>query len=353
MTRLFGMLVFLSIFLGICFGGYYYILSRLFLFFKLKHSIFFWLILVFLVFGYVCFSILEVKFPCSAWRIFLRLSAIGLGVGWLCLVILISHDLLQLVFKFPISISRWFVLGLIVSLTIYSLINALRLEIKTIELSAPVEKKIAHLSDVHLGSVSRRHLEHLVEKTNALSPDVVLITGDLVDPQGNLTSDSLMPLNALTAPVYFVTGNHERYVGLDKVMSLLEATPVIALRNEVVLFDSIQLVGIDDSDDRDQVRRQLARLELNPDMFTILLYHQPEGFNDAATAGVDLMLSGHTHSGQIWPFHRVVRLRFKYVKGLHTIGDMNLYVSTGSGTWGPPMRLGSRNQITLIRLVKK
>ena len=353
MTRFFGMLVFLSIFLGICFGGYYYILSRLFFFFKLKHNIFFWLILVFLTCGYVAFSILEVKFPCSVWRIFMRLSAIGLGVGWLCLVIIISHDLMQLVFKFPVSISRWVVLGLIVSLTIYSLINAMRLQIKTIEIPAPVEKRIAHWSDVHLGSVSRRHLEHLVEKTNALSPDVVLITGDLLDPQDNLTADSLTPLNALTAPAYFVTGNHERYVGLGKVMSLLEATPVIVLRNEVVLFDSLQLIGIDDSDDRDQVRRNLARLELNPDMFTILMYHQPEGFNDAATAGVDLMLSGHTHNGQIWPFHRMVRLRFKYVKGLHTIGDMNIYVSTGSGTWGPPMRLGSRNLITLIQLIKK
>ena len=353
MTRLFGMLVFLSIFLGICFSGYYYTLSRLFLFFKLKHNIFFWLILAFLAFGYVGFSILEFKFPCSAWRIFMRLSAIGLGVGWICLVIIISHDLLHLVFKFPISTSRWVVLGLIVSLTIYSLINAMRLEVKTIEVTAPVEKRIVHWSDVHLGSVSSRHLKHLVEKTNALNSDLVLITGDLVDPQGNLTSDSLTPLNSLTAPAYFVTGNHERYVGLGKVMSLLEKTPVIVLRNEVVLFDSLQLVGIDDSDNRDQVRRNLAALELNPDFFTILLYHQPEGFKDAEAAGVDLMLSGHTHNGQIWPFHRMVRLRFKYVKGLHTIGDMNLYVSTGSGTWGPPMRLGSRNQITMIKLVKK
>ena len=199
----------------------------------------------------------------------------------------------------------------------------------------------------------RRHLEQLVEKTNALNPDLVLITGDLVDPQGNLTSDSLTPLNALTAPAYFVTGNHERYVGLDKVMSLLEKTSVIMLRNEVVLFDSLQLIGIDDSDNPDQVRRNLSGLELNPDMYTILLYHQPEGFKDAEAAGVDLMLSGHTHNGQIWPFNRVVRLRFKYVKGLHKIGNMKLYVSTGSGTWGPPMRLGSRNLITLIKLVKK
>jgi predicted MPP superfamily phosphohydrolase len=353
MPRWFGMLVFLSILLGIFFGGYYYILSRLFGFFKLKHNIYFWLTLVFLAFGYVGFSILETKIPCAAWRFFQRLTAIGLGVGWLCVVVLLSHDLLHLVFRFPISYSRWVVLGLIVSLSVYSLVNAMRLEVKYIELSAPVDKIIAQWSDVHLGSVSRRHLERLVEKTNSLNPDVVLITGDLMDPQGDLTSDSLTPLNKLTAPTYFVTGNHERYVGLEKMASLLNTTQVIPLRNEVTMFEGIQLVGIDDSDDRSQVQRHLAKLKFNPDMFTVLLYHQPEGFNAAAAAGVNLMLSGHTHSGQIWPFNWVVRSRFRYLKGHYKIGDMNLYVTPGSGTWGPPMRLGSRNQITLIRLVKQ
>lgn len=353
MPRWFGMLVFISILLGIFFGGYYYILSRLFGFFKLRHNIYFWLTLISLAFGYVGFSILEMKFPCAAWRFFLRLAAIGLGVGWLCLVVLLSHDLLHLAFRFPLSYSRWIVLGLIALLTVYSLVNAMRLEVKYIELPAPVEKTIAQWSDVHLGSVSRRHLERLVEKTNSLNPDLILITGDLMDPQGDLTSDSLTPLNKLTAPTYFVTGNHERYVGLDKMASMLNVTPVIPLRNEVIVFEGIQLVGIDDSDDRDQVPRYLATLKLNPDMFTILLYHQPEGFNVAAAAGVNLMLSGHTHSGQIWPLNWVVRSRFRYLKGLHRIGDMNLYVSPGSGTWGPPMRLGSRNQITMIRLAKQ
>ncbi len=353
MPRWLGMLVFLSIFLGILFGGYYYILSRLFGFFKLRHNIYFWLTLVFLAFGYVGFSILEAKLPCAAWRFFQRLAAIGLGVGWLCLVVLLSHDLLHLAFRFPVSFSRWIVLGLIALLTVYSLVNAMRLEVKYIELPASVEKTIAQWSDVHLGSVSRRHMERLVEKTNSLNPDLILITGDLMDPQGDLTSDSLTPLNKLTAPTYFVTGNHERYVGLNKMASMLNVTPVIPLRNEVIVFEEIQLVGIDDSDDRDQVPRHLAMLKLNPDMFTILLYHQPEGFNAAAAAGVNLMLSGHTHNGQIWPFNWVVRSRFRYLKGLHRIGDMNLYISPGSGTWGPPMRLGSRNQITLIRLVKQ
>jgi predicted MPP superfamily phosphohydrolase len=135
-------------------------------------------------------------------------------------------------------------------------------------------------------------------------------------------------------------------------MTLLESTSIIPLRNKVVKCNGIQLIGIDDSEDRNQVARILPTLEFDPDSFTILMYHQPEGYKTASEAGVNLMLSGHTHNGQIWPFHWVVRSRFQYLRGLHHIGDMALYISTGSGTWGPPMRLGSRNQITVIHLQK-
>ena len=314
---------------------------------------YFWLALLVLAFGYIVFSILERRFPCSLCEWLLRLSGIGLGVGWLCLVVLVSHDILYLLFRFPVSISRWVVVGAILLLSVYSFINAMRIEIKSVELPAPINLTMVQLSDIHLGSVSQRHLERLIKRTNALNPDVVLITGDLVDPQGRLTSASLTPLNDLTAPAYWISGNHERYVGLDKVMELLKTTPVIPLRNEAAEFRDIQLIGIDDSENRDQVQQVLAGLQLNPSNYSILMYHQPQGYEAAAKAGVDLMLSGHTHNGQIWPFNWVVRSRFQYLRGLHKVGSMTLYISTGSGTWGPPMRLGSRNQITLIQLSKQ
>ena len=344
--------MFISIFTGICLGGYYYILARLFSFYKGKQNLWFWLLLVFLAFGYIAFSMLERRFPCRACEWMLRISAIGLGVGWICLVVLLSHDLLYLIFRFPISISRWIAIGVIGCLTIYSFFNAWRIEVKSIDISAPVEMTIVQLSDIHRGSVSRKHLERLVTKTNALTPDLVLITGDLLDPAGRLSAESIAPLNELKPPVYWITGNHERYAGLDTVMAMLKTTPVVSLRNEAVEVDGIQLIGIDDSEDRQQVSRVLPSIPVDPNAFTILMYHQPEGFDAAAKAGVDLMLSGHTHNGQIWPFNWVVRSRFQYLKGLHTIDGMQLYISTGSGTWGPPMRLGSRNQITLIHLKK-
>ncbi|HOK96049.1 MAG TPA: metallophosphoesterase [Anaerohalosphaeraceae bacterium] len=311
---------------------------------------FFWLMLVWLAFGYILFSILERKYPCGLCNFFVRLSAIGLGVGWLCLIVLLSHDLLYLIFRFPLDISRWFAAGTILLLSVYAFMNARCINVETIELPAPVNLNIVQLSDIHLGSVSWRHLERLVEKSAALKPDAVVITGDLIDPQGHLPPDALLPLQRLNVPIYWISGNHERYFGLEKAAALLKQTAVIPLRNEAVKWSGIQLVGIDDSDDPAWVEHMLTRLQRQPDLFTVLLYHQPEGYNAAARAGIDLMLCGHTHNGQIWPFNWVVRSRFQYLKGLHRIGRMHLYISTGSGTWGPPMRLGSRNQITFICL---
>ncbi|MDH4203263.1 MAG: metallophosphoesterase [Phycisphaerae bacterium] len=347
-----GFLIFISIFTGICLGGYYYILARLFSVFKLKQNLWFWLLLVVLAFGYVVFASLERRFPCRACEWMLRLSAIGLGVGWLCLIVLLGHDLLYLIFRFPVPISRWVVIGVIGCLTLYSFVNAWRIEVKSIDISAPVNMTIVQLSDIHRGSVSENHLRRLIHKTNESNPDVVLITGDLLDPAGRLSAESIEPLNELKAPAYWITGNHERYAGLEEVMAMLKETPVIPLRNEAVEFGDIQLIGIDDSEDRQQVERILPSISFDPNTFTILMYHQPDGYAAAAKAGINLMLSGHTHNGQIWPFNWVVRSRFQYLKGLHTVDGMNLYISTGSGTWGPPMRLGSRNQITLIHLKK-
>jgi hypothetical protein len=351
-SRLLGFLLFISIFTGICLGGYYYILARLFSFFKCRQNLWFWLLLVFLAFGYIAFSMLERRYPCRVCEWLLRLSAIGLGVGWLALVVLLGHDFLYLIFRFPVTISRWVVVGVIGCLTVYSFINAWHIEIKSIDMPAPVDMTIAQLSDIHRGSVSENHLRRLVRETNALCPDLVLITGDLLDPAGRLSAESIAPLNDLKAPVYWSTGNHERYAGLDKVMGMLKPTSVVPLRNEVADFKGIQLIGIDDSEDHTKLRQVLPSLQFDPDVYTILMYHRPDGFDAAAKAGVNLMLSGHTHNGQIWPFNWVVQSRFKYVQGLHRIDSLYLYVSTGSGTWGPPMRLGSRNQITLIRLKK-
>jgi predicted MPP superfamily phosphohydrolase len=289
----------------------------------------------------------------------LNLSATWLGIAWISLVVLIAHDVLLLIFRYPTNTSRWFAIGLITVLSVYSMVNACWIEIKTIRLKAPVEMKIIQLSDVHLGSVGQAHLRRLVRKVSDVHPDLVLITGDLVDPGSHLEPDALKALSSMNMPVYWVTGNHERYAGLEKVEEMVSRAGVVSLRNKVVDFKGVQLIGdfkgvqligIDDSDDRKQVETFLPMLSYDRGAYNILMYHQPEGFEYAAGKGVDLMLSGHTHNGQIFPFNAFVRMRFQCIKGLYEKDGAFLYVSPGSGWWGPPMRLGSRPQITVIEL---
>ncbi|MHC4721502.1 MAG: metallophosphoesterase, partial [Planctomycetota bacterium] len=197
----------------------------------------------------------------------------------------------------------------------------------------------------------------------------VVITGDLVDSHHRLDSAALARLNDLAAPVFFVLGNHERYAGMANVLALLKGTKVRTLRNESVTLDGLQIIGIDDEND---VADRLKHIEIDPAKFAVLLYHRPEGLEAASKAGIDLMLSGHTHrpegleaaskagidlmlsghthNGQIFPFNFYLRQLFPYVKGLYRHENLHLYVSTGTGTWGPRMRLGSKSEIILLKL---
>jgi predicted MPP superfamily phosphohydrolase len=122
------------------------------------------------------------------------------------------------------------------------------------------------------------------------------------------------------------------------------------LRSETVTRGEVQLIGIDDSDHPAQVKRELTTLKVEQNRFVLLLYHRPHGLADAAAAGVDLMICGHTHNGQIVPFNLVVKRVFEKIVGLFKDGSTYLYVSPGTGTWGPVMRLGSTGEVTLFEV---
>jgi predicted MPP superfamily phosphohydrolase len=213
-----------------------------------------------------------------------------------------------------------------------------------------MELKLIHITDLHFGSVSSRHLKRVIDRTNELQPNLVLFTGDLIDPHSVVTAGSLAVLHELKAPAYWTSGNHERYVDLGAVMELLRSTPLIPLRNEVRETQRKQLVGIGDNEGRLYVEKTLEQMKLNPDLFTVLMYHHPEGLEAAGAAGVDLMLSGRTHRGQIFLLGWLVKMRFKQLYGVYEANGCTLYVSCGAGAWGPLMRLGSRNEILLIQL---
>jgi hypothetical protein len=206
------------------------------------------------------------------------------------------------------------------------------------------------ISDIHIGSRTGSFLEQLVRKISRLEPDFLCITGDFIDATG-VSRSELMSLEKLQCPVYFSIGNHERYEDLDQILARLHSLGVRTLRTDFFRHgEGIQVIGIDDKDDSQQVKNELEKIKIDSGAYSILMYHRPIGFSDAASAGIDLMLSGHTHKGQIFPFNLVVSRVFHYVSGLHRLGDALLYVSQGTGTWGPVMRVGSYSEITFFEV---
>ena len=224
---------------------------------------------------------------------------------------------------------------------------------------------IVQLSDVHVGpTIGKRFLSRVVERVNALEPDVIAITGDLVDGSVLRLAPHVAPLARLRARhgVYFVTGNHEYYAGVEEWCAHLATLGVRVLRNERVSIGdagaSYELAGIDDLAGRHfgpgqgaDLGRALAGRD--PEREVVLLAHQPRAVAEAEPAGVGLQISGHTHGGQIWPFNFLVRLQQPVTSGLARVGRSLLYVSNGTGYWGPPMRLGSPAEITQLVLLAR
>jgi predicted MPP superfamily phosphohydrolase len=219
--------------------------------------------------------------------------------------------------------------------------------------------RIAQISDVHVSAtIGRELVDELVARVNELSPDLIAITGDLVDGSVKELGPLVAPLAALRARdgVWFVTGNHEYLSGAEEWLAHLATLGVRVLRNERVAIRGFDLVGIDDpSGSRwleghgsDLARALASRDESRP---AILLAHRPDHVDEASRAGVALQLSGHTHGGQIAPVGWTLeRLHQPYVCGLYRVSRTALYVTSGAGFWGPPMRLGTRAEIALIEL---
>jgi predicted MPP superfamily phosphohydrolase len=219
---------------------------------------------------------------------------------------------------------------------------------------------IVQMTDVHVGpTIGRDFVERIVRETNALAPDMVVITGDLVDGTVEQLAHLVAPLRNLRAKdgVFFVTGNHEYYSGADAWIEHLATLGVRVLRNErVAIGDAFDLAGVDDAsahrmlpDHRQDVAKALRGRD--PSRAVVLLAHQPKAIRDALRADVDLQLSGHVHGGQMVPFNWLVLLDQPFVSGLHLVERTWIYVSTGTGYWGPPMRVGPGAELTRIELV--
>jgi predicted MPP superfamily phosphohydrolase len=231
------------------------------------------------------------------------------------------------------------------------------LDVKIKKLKQPY--KIAQLSDIHIGGlIDKEFISQIVKRVNALNPDVVVITGDLVDTNIKYAKEALDELKNLqsTYGTYFIVGNHEYFHGVKSIIDYVNSLGIKTLENENVYIGpkdkGFNLAGVYDimgyraNAYMPDLQKALDKKQNSP---TVLLAHQPKYIEEIKD--VDLVLSGHTHGGQIFPFNFLVKLQQPYIKGLHQhTDDLQIYVNKGTGFWGPPMRLGASSEITFLTL---
>ena len=219
--------------------------------------------------------------------------------------------------------------------------------------------RVVQISDVHIGSRKPEFLQKVIDKVCLHSPDLLVITGDLID--ANTSAADMTPLSSVACPVVYCSGNHERYINYAQTLESIASHGVTVLHDKSIDLLGLRVMGIADRQERHEAVAALEELgasltpqgltsETRSSPFTMLLYHQPDIWEAAKQHGIELMLSGHTHNGQIWPFGWLVRTRYPHVAGHFQASLSHLFVSQGTGTWGPLMRFGTRCEMTIIDL---
>ena len=248
---------------------------------------------------------------------------------------------------------------------VYGLIDARFLRVRRLDLSLRKLRgrtvKIAFISDLHLGLlVGKRRMNRIISILRDERPDIIAIGGDLYDTRpGNIDHlNVLLSSFSEIAPTYAVTGNHEFINGVDECVSSMEGLGMTVLRNRMVVDEGtgLQVLGVDDSSGQSAFAPERYELsdfaeDLDRDRSAVFLNHAPLDFKKAASLGIGLELSGHTHGGQLWPIGHVTKLIYRDGDwGLRRKGNSYLYVSKGGGTWGPPLRVGAPPEITILIL---
>lgn len=270
----------------------------------------------------------------------------------------------DLLFGAPLS-RPWisiFCFGLALVATLYGLLNAARIRTTrvTVKLSnlpkAWEGRTVALVTDLHLGHVSGPvFLRRVISRLRATQPDAILISGDMFDGSTIGLDRLVAPWKNFSAPrgIFYVTGNHDEFSAREIYLRAVAATGIRVLNNEKVVIDGLQIVGVHDSEatDTHELRSILRHSRIDRSSPSILLAHQPAQLAVAEEEGVSLQLSGHTHRGQVWPWNGLVlRIYGRFAYGLHRLRSLQVYTSSGVGTWGPPLRVGTKSEIVIIRL---
>ncbi len=324
---------------------------------------------------WLIFILLGMSFPVMSAVVFWRetrftnslytLTSVWLGFSLyvaIAVILGVLAGIAELLFGWQLTLGNIMIglLALATAYASYGLWNAWHPVAKRITVQIPnlptawQGKRVVQLSDIHLGPIHRERFASMVVKmTNAENPAAVFVTGDLFDGGGLELHKLADPLNGLQSEhgTFYITGNHETYVGVDRSLEALKNIPMKILRDEKVDVAGLQILGIEYPlpNQKKDVAPALALLDRNRP--NIVLYHEPKFINEFRAAGAHLVLCGHTHVGQMWPFNYITRKVYRgYDYGLHTEGTFNQYTSSGVGTWGPPMRTGNRPEIVVITL---
>ncbi len=245
--------------------------------------------------------------------------------------------------------------------TIWGLVNARWLRVTRITVPLPnlpaawQGRTAALVTDLHLGPLSgAAFLHRVLARLRELQPDIVFVSGDMFDGPTIGLAELVAPWREFTARrgIFFVTGNHDEFAERRLYLDAVERAGLRVLNNESVTLDGLDLVGVHDEEAGDpaQLRAILRRAHPDRSRPAILLAHRPVNLAVAEQAGISLQLSGHTHHGQLWPWNLLVRRIYgPFAYGLHRHGRLWVNTSSGAGTWGPPLRVGTKSEIVLIR----
>ena len=327
----------------------------------------FWikLVLGFLSVSFVAVSLLAFRYTNATLRAFYRVAAVWMGLLSFLVLAAVSTWIIfgvarlsGLDINFHRTVELLF--GAAVIAGIYGVFNAswtriTRTTVRLANLPAVWRgRRAALISDVHLGHVRNGNfLRRMVAKILKEEPDAIFIAGDLYDGTAIDAGRAAEPLSELVAPhgVYFVAGNHEQFGDDSRYLRAIAAAGVRVLSNEKVEVDGLQIIGVPyrNATQNGRFASVLNGVRLDRDRASILLTHAPDHPEIAEAAGVSLQLSGHTHLGQFVPWSWMARRIYRqFVYGLSRIGKMQVFTSSGAGTWGPPLRLGSNPEIVML-----
>lgn len=269
------------------------------------------------------------------------------SIMYLLLVIVIS--VINLFYQIPTNITR---LSLIILLILfvysYYCANYIKIKDKTLYLNNLDEEiTIAHISDMHVGSiVGDRFMRKIANKLNEANPDLTIISGDIADGTCAISENHFKELEKVKDPIIFTPGNHDYYPDINHVIRAAENAGIRVLDNEMIKYKNLNIYGLSYS----FYHETKLDFDINKEENNLLVYHVPSNWDEFSELGFNIQLSGHTHGGQFFPAMIWVKLFFPHLRGLFEKNGNYLNVSDGIGTFGPPLRLGTRSEISLLHL---